>query len=238
MQTSPEGRAYIERKEGLRLHAYQDIVGVWTIGYGHTGPEVGPGVVWTKEQCDDALSRRLADEFEPAVEEVCGDVPTTQGQFDAMVSLAYNIGVGGFERSEVAKLHRQHAYEQAADAFEHWDHVNGRVNEALHQRRVEEGQMYMDASPARPFLEADEPGKAPVAAGPYSTPDGVMYTPMGSDPIGHQKILPPALATGLVGPALWWARVKHGFDLPVDLAYGFVSAIVTLLVWLVPHGRK
>jgi lysozyme len=230
MQTSPEGRAYIERKEGLRLHAYQDIAGVWTIGYGHTGPEVGPGVVWTKEQCDEALTVRLGGEFEPAVNAVCGDVPTTQGQFDAMVSLAYNIGAPGFSRSEVAKLHRQHSYDRAADAFEHWDHVNGRVNEALHQRRVEEGQMYMDASPAR--YGYGEPDRTPVlSAEPY-------MTPMGSDPIGHQKSVAVGATTMLAVPLHWWTRTRYGIEMPVEVAMSLLGFIGTMLVWLVPHGRK
>lgn len=229
--TSSEGRARIEQFEGLVLHAYQNRVNgkldVPTIGYGHTGPDVYMGLVWTKEQADAALSRRLAEEFEPAVNDVCGDVPTTQGQFDAMVSLAYNIGAPGFERSEVAKQHRLHNWDAAADAFEHWDHCNGRVNEALHNRRVAEAQVYLDASPAR----YGEPDTAPVSAGPY-------MTPMGSDPIGHQKILPPAVATGIVAPALWWARVRHGLEVPAEIVVGFVNAIITVAVWWIPHGLQ
>ena len=224
LSTSPEGRAYIERKEGLRLHAYQDIAGIWTIGYGHTGPEVVPGLVWTKEQCDGALTRRLSDEFEPAVNTVCGDVPTTQGQFDAMVSLAYNIGTHGFSRSEVARLHRQHEYDKAGDAFEHWDHVNGRVNEALHNRRVEEAQTYLDASPVR-LPPSDQP-EAP----------GVIMTPMGSDPTGYGKIAGPAVTGVVAGPLTWWAKVKYGLELPAEVAVDIVSALGMFLVWLIPHN--
>jgi lysozyme len=228
MQTSPEGRAYIERKEGLRLHAYQDIAGVWTIGYGHTGPEVGPGVVWTKEQCDDALSddwpmslsQQLARCAEMSLRRRANSMP--------WFSLAYNIGVAGFERSEVAKLHRQHAYDRAADAFEHWDHVNGRVNEALHQRRVEEGQMYMDASPARAPAADDEP----------SYPAGTILTPMGSDPIGQQKSVAVGATTTLAVPLHWWTRTRYGIEMPVEVAMSLLGFIGTMLVWLVPHGRK
>jgi hypothetical protein len=159
---------------------------------------------------------------------VCGDVPTTQGQFDAMASLAYNIGVAGFSRSEVAKLHRQHAYDRAADAFEHWDHVNGRVNEALHQRRVEEGQMYMDASPARAPAADDEP----------SYPAGTILTPMGSDPIGQQKSVAVGATTTLAVPLHWWTRTRYGIEMPVEVAMSLLGFIGTMLVWLVPHGRK
>lgn len=58
--TSPTGRAMIASFEGLRLTAYQDIVGVWTIGYGHTGPDVKPGLAITRQQADQLLVNDLA----------------------------------------------------------------------------------------------------------------------------------------------------------------------------------
>lgn len=139
---SAAGREMIEGFEGLRLHAYQDIVGIWTIGYGHTGPDVHAGLTWTKEQADEALTQRLRNEFEPAVIAVGRDVPTTQGQFDAMCSLAYNIGVKGFSGSEVAKHHRAMEYGQAANAFKNWSHAGGRVVQALLNRRLKEARVY------------------------------------------------------------------------------------------------
>ncbi len=146
LTTSPAGRAMIEKYEGLRLHSYQDMVGVWTIGYGHTGRDIGPGLVWTKEQCDQALTDRLRDEFEPAINATCNGVPTTQGQFDALVSLAYNVGTHG--EHQVITLHRAGKYDEAADAFILYDHAGGHEVEALAARREEEGQMYLDASPS------------------------------------------------------------------------------------------
>jgi lysozyme len=140
----------IEKYEGLRLHSYQDIVGVWTIGYGNTGPDIGPDLIWTKEQCDDALSHRLAEEFEPGVLNAIGAAPTTQGQFDAMVSLAYNIGVHAFAGSTVARKHIAGDYGAAADAFALWNKAGGRVLQALADRRAEEAQVYADATPAPP----------------------------------------------------------------------------------------
>ena len=147
MHVSPAGRAMIERFEGCRLTAYKDIVGVWTIGYGCTGPAVHVGEMITQAQADDMLSTRLANEFEPGVLKAFGNAPTTQGQFDAMVSLAFNIGVHGFAGSSVARLHKLGKYDEAADAFLLWDKAGGRVVEALSRRRAEEGQMYLDASP-------------------------------------------------------------------------------------------
>jgi len=151
MQTSPAGRAMIERFEGLVLKAMRPMHGtdVWTIGYGHTGPDVYEGLVWTKEQADEALSHRLANEFEPGVLHAIKSPPTpvTQGQFDAMVSLAYNIGVRGFAGSEVARHHMAGEYQEASDAFDNWANYHGQHNDALAHRRDVEGQMYLDASP-------------------------------------------------------------------------------------------
>lgn len=184
-KTSAAGRAMIEKYEGLRLRAYQDIVGVWTIGYGCTGAGIGPGLVWTKDQADQALSDRLADEFEPAVNRECEGVPTTQGQFDALVSLAYNIGAGGEERSTVVQLHRAGKYDDAADAFLRYDHAGGREVEALTARRAEEGQLYLDSSP-------DEAGDASAAVAPAAA----------ASPASAAAAAPIAPAAGLVGPAL------------------------------------
>ena len=143
MNTSAAGRKMIEGFEGCRLEAYQDIVGVWTIGYGSTGPGVGPGVVWTQEQADQNLTDRLANEFEPVVNRVCANIPTTQQQFDAMVSLEWNIGTGGFAGSTVARDHKAGDFPLAADAFLMWDHAGGEVCEPLLRRRQAERQVYL-----------------------------------------------------------------------------------------------
>lgn len=146
----------IQSYEGLRLDAYQDIVGVWTIGYGHTGPEVVPGLRITKEQASAWLTDRLQNEFEPALNTLVGDAPTTQGQFDAMASLEYNIGCGnvhhrdgskGLAGSSVMREHVAGNYDAAADDFLKFDMAGGREIEALAGRRQAEGQMYLDASP-------------------------------------------------------------------------------------------
>jgi lysozyme len=147
MTTSAAGRAYIESKEGCRLEAYRDIVGVLTIGYGCTGRDVFDGQVITQAEADQMLSDRLAQDFEPSVNHLIGDAPTTQGQFDAMVSLAFNIGVGAFAQSSVLRLHCAKDYDDAADAFLMWNKAGGREVDGLTNRRTEEGQMYMDASP-------------------------------------------------------------------------------------------
>ena len=150
MNTSEAGRAFIERNEGCRLDAYRDIVGVLTIGYGCTGRDVHEGMTITQAEADQMLRDRLAHDFEPSVNHVIGNAPTTQGQFDAMVSLAYNIGVGGFAKSSVLREHKAMNYEAAAAAFVMWNKAGGRVVRGLTRRRQEEAQTYIDASPEHP----------------------------------------------------------------------------------------
>lgn len=161
MKTSPAGISLIKRFEGCRLYAYQDIVGIWTIGYGDT-LNVSEGMTITLDEAERRLDDRLEREFEPGVMAAIGDVPTTQNQFDAMVSLAWNVGVGrprtdphgpaGFKGSSVARHHKLGDYAAAADAFLLWNHAGGRVNDALRKRRSEERALYLTgaAAPAKP----------------------------------------------------------------------------------------
>lgn len=127
MKVSPSGRKFIEQEEGCRLHAYQDTVGVWTIGYGHSSmaghPHVYANSRITQAEADTILSSDLA----PTEHTVNTFVkaPLTQNQFDACCSLCFNIGGGAFSHSTV--VHRLNAkdYPGAARAFEMWEHPSG-----------------------------------------------------------------------------------------------------------------
>lgn len=156
MKTNAAALEIIKRNEGLRLHAYRDVVGIWTIGYGDTGPDVVPGLAISKEEAERRLVMRLADEFEPGVKRAIGDAPTTENQFGAMVSLAYNIGVGrldnpntakdegtGFSGSTVAEMHRAGNHQAAAEAFGLWVKADGKVYAGLVRRRGEEAELYL-----------------------------------------------------------------------------------------------
>jgi lysozyme len=145
--TSDAMRAKIEGWEGLRLNAYQDSVGVWTIGYGHTGPDVTPGQTITNAQADALLAADLG-KFEAGITRAVGGAATTQGQFDAMVSLSYNIGLGNFGQSTVLREHLQGAYQQAADAFLLWNKAGGQVLPGLVTRRQGERAVYLSDTPA------------------------------------------------------------------------------------------
>lgn len=158
MRVSEAGRRLIEQFEGCRLTTYRDVVGVLTIGYGCTGAEAWPGRTITQAEADAMLSTRLNMEFEPGVLAAIGDAPTTQAQFDAMVSLAFNIGIGAFHNSSVCRHHRDGDYMAAADSFQKWNMAGGRELEALTKRRLAEEKMYLSDLPS-----ASRPWATPAA---------------------------------------------------------------------------
>lgn len=129
MKTGVKGRALIESFESCQLKAYPDPKtggSPWTIGWGHTGPEVVPGLVWTQTQADEALFFDLAG-FERDVISLV-TVPLTQNQFDALVSFAYNVGsdidaddiAEGLGDSTLLKKLNTGDYLGAADEFLKW----------------------------------------------------------------------------------------------------------------------
>lgn len=128
MKTSARGRALIELREGSKLHAYQDSVKVWTIGVGHTSaagePHVTPGMSITQEQCDEILSRDLV-KFEQAVSAAV-KIPLADHEFDALVSLAFNIGPGAFAKSTVVRRLNANDKVGAAEAMLMWANAGGR----------------------------------------------------------------------------------------------------------------
>ena len=135
-----EALRLIMRNEGCRLAPYHDSVGVLTIGYGHTGPDIAGPI--SQEEADRLLEQDL-DRFEQGVDEAIGDAPTTDNQFGAMVSLAYNVGLGNFRASSVRRLHCAGDYAAAADAFLLWNKAGGEVLEGLDRRRHEERALYL-----------------------------------------------------------------------------------------------
>ena len=133
--------------EGLKLRAYIPVKGDKpTIGYGATGPDIHLGLVWTKEQ---AWARLQADVNRMAVAlRSLLLTPTSQPQFDALVSLAYNVGAQALYGSQLIEYHNAHAWAHAADAFLQWDHFGGVENAGLLARRQKERALYLSGTPA------------------------------------------------------------------------------------------
>lgn len=140
--TSPAGRKAIRGFEGDKLTAYPDPAtggAPWTVGVGHTGPEVKRGMVITDAQSAAYLIADLA-KFEAGV---TGLAPvTTQAQFDALVSLAFNIGLGNLGKSTLIRKHNAGDYDGAARQFVVWNRAAGKVMDGLTRRREAEARMY------------------------------------------------------------------------------------------------
>lgn len=147
MKTSTVGRSLITEFEGLRLTAYRCSANVLTIGVGHTSaagaPKVVAGMTITRAEADAILSRDLA-KFERAVAAAV-KVPVSQNQFDALVSLAFNIGERAFGRSTLVKRLNAGRFDEAADQFAAWNKVNRKAVAGLTRRRAAEAKLFRTA---------------------------------------------------------------------------------------------
>lgn len=149
MNLTNEIRAKMMQWEGCRLKAYRCPAGVLTIGYGHTGPDVKPGMEITAPQAV-ALFNADVDKFARSVEASLAGVTLKQKQFDAVVSLAYNIGLGGLKKSTLYRKIKANPDDPTIRA-EFMKHVNARVNGVLKplpglvKRRRAEADHYFSA---------------------------------------------------------------------------------------------
>ena len=145
MNIGIKGEDIIKEFEGCRLHAYRDQRGVWTVGYGATGPGITGNTKWTQEWADDRLDRDIEIRAAQLTKFLDG-APTTQNQFDALLALGYNIGMGALHSSTALQKHIQGDHAGAAKAILMWDKVNGKANPGLARRRKEEHDLYLSES--------------------------------------------------------------------------------------------
>lgn len=131
----------IKRFEGCRRIAYRDEGGVWTVGWGCTGPSITDGTEWTQEQADAELEHRV--ERLQADMSRCLETDPTPGELAAMTSLAYNIGIAAFRFCTVARLFNAHDTQGSADAFLKWCNVKGHPSMGLIKRRQEERAIFL-----------------------------------------------------------------------------------------------
>lgn len=140
MNYSQSGLKMTEQFEACRLDAYQDMKGIWTVGYGHTGPDVYPGLSITALQAE----QFLLNDIQNAVNCVNSlvTVALTQGQFDALTDFVFNCGCGAFAGSTMLRLLNAGDYQGAAGQFDLWDHAGGQVVAGLLRRREAETQEF------------------------------------------------------------------------------------------------
>jgi len=230
MKVSLAGRELIKEFEGFRNAAYQDVVGVWTIGYGFT-EGVKPGQRMTLGQASARLATELA-RYESAVLAAC-KVPPNQNQFDALCSLAWNIGTGAIARSSVIKAHNRGDVQSAARAFGLWNKAGGKEWPGLTRRRAAEAALYLkpthdeqapdaDAeplAPVQPMPQAVEPETSLAASGinRAATVAGTTAATVGAVSSIKQSLddlgpwLVPALALAVVALTAYivWQRVEQ-----------------------------
>lgn len=223
MQTSSMMRSLIESWEGCKLEPYQDSVGVWTQGFGHTGPDVYEGCdPISQEQADQLLAADLV-KFEGYVENLCP--VCSQQQFDALVSFCYNLGQGSLAGSSLRRYHNAGDYTAAAGEFGKWNHAGGQVLAGLTRRRAGEAEVYSTGTYGDGSGAAESSGTA-VAAQPTlmlgMRGDAVsaLQTKLGIDADGvfgnhtlavvkQYQINNNLAPDGVVGPQTW-AKLEAG----------------------------
>jgi len=183
MKTSPAGRAAISAREGNVLTAYRDSIGVLTIGCGHTSaagaPKVVPGLKITASESDEILSRDLA-KFEAAVSNAVR-VSLNQNEFDALVSLAFNIGGGAFSNSTLVRKLNAGDRAGAANQFLVWNKAGGKTLKGLSTRREAERKQFLGSGPPAQSVQ-----QRPV--------ESISPTPAPTQPAQPQSLLASLLA--------------------------------------------
>lgn len=144
------GAALIKKWEGCgrrradgKFDAYPDPGSIdgkpWTIGWGSTGADIRKGVVWTQAECDARFAVDIQT-YVDAVGKALGTAPTTENQFDALVSFHYNTGA--IAKATLTKLHKQGQFAAAAKEFAKWIYNDGKPMKGLANRRAEEVKLY------------------------------------------------------------------------------------------------
>lgn len=232
MTTSINGFSLIKQFEGFREHAYRDVVGVWTIGYGFTAG-VQPGQHMTPAQADARLGTELL-RYEDAVRRAC-TVEPNQNQFDALVCFAWNVGTAGMAGSTVIKAHNRGDFQSAARAFGLWNKAGGKVWPGLTRRRAAESALYLKPVPHPVARVVDEPAPdAPSGDLPHVEPMPQAVEPesrLSESPINRAATVAgtTAATVGAVSQIKAGLDELHGWLVPaLCLA---VVALAGYIVW-------
>jgi lysozyme len=133
----------IQKWEGFERRAYLCPAGVWTIGYGATGPDIGPGLIWTREEANERFARDL-EHYGKQVDKLL-KVPAEAHEKAALVSFAYNLGPAALGRSTLLRKFNAGDKEGAAREFGKWVYAGGKKLAGLVKRRAEETRMFQGA---------------------------------------------------------------------------------------------
>ena len=147
MNVSKAGIALIKHHEGVRNRPYRDCIGLWTIGVGHL---IGDGKslpdswnkTFTSEEVD-ALLRTDLRRFELGISKMLPNVPLRQCEFDSLVSFAFNVGLGTFQRSTLRQALLRNDKTQAMESLLKYCKAGGKIVKGLQTRRLDEKQLFL-----------------------------------------------------------------------------------------------
>ncbi len=216
MKVNSKGLALIKHYEGFRARAYRDPVGIWTIGYGHTSmaghPQVKSGMVISKQQALDILDKdveKFADQIRPLIK-----VKLNDDQFSALVSFAYNVGVGGFKRSSVLRVVNAKRFDAVPTRLALWVKAGGKTYRGLVKRRAAEASLFLSRQ---------------------SFPDKVTYpkiTPIDGKPMSQTTTGLAAILSALAG--LFSAISSAAGEKLAPALTGFLFClIVVATIWII-----
>jgi GH24 family phage-related lysozyme (muramidase) len=221
---STAGLDLLTEFEGLRLKAYIDPVGIWTIGYGHTSaagePLVASGLVITKDEAGEILKRDMG-QYEEGVRKYV-KVDLTQGQFDALTDFAYNAGVGALQKSTLLKKVNAGKFDEVPAEFMKWTKGGGRELPGLVRRRRAEVKLWRGLDTETP-IPVDEARAEPDQ-------------PKASKSIMQSKEANAAVVAGGLGTVAVVREVMPMVKEGGDLLSSFSPTILILLVIIAAAG--
>lgn len=233
MKTSNAGLDLIKKWEGLRLTAYPDPAThgePYTIGYGHTSragpPKVTPGMKISNSDASDILKSDLK-KFEDAVSKLLKRTPT-QSQFDAMVSLTYNIGEGNFKNSTVLRKFNAGDINGAAEAFMLFVKAGGKVMQGLVNRRSDERALFLKSS--KPISNIIEPEPVPEPVAPKADSEIIIQEPK---PVYAHRRVWTSIMGWLGGGGVAAFGAFSGFDYRTLLVLLGAVFLFVLFFWFV-----
>lgn len=159
MIASKEAEDLIKQFEGCHLNAYKCPAGVWTIGWGTTGPGIREGLVISQHTADVMLKAHIQDIALDLTDLVGNSL--RQHQFDALVAFIYNIGLGAFKKSTMLSLIKRGKMDEAALEFDKWVKAAGKTLPGLVKRRKAEKTLFIGVPVVTTVTTTTSPKKAP-----------------------------------------------------------------------------
>jgi GH24 family phage-related lysozyme (muramidase) len=243
MQVNASGMGLIESFEGCRTEAYQDCIGIWTIGYGHTSaagsPQVEPGMTISKTE-GQALLKTDIENFSKGVTASLR-TPLNDNQFSALVSFAYNVGLAAFRRSSVLRAVNAGQFQAVPGLMVLWVKAGGKVVPGLVARRAAEATLFCKADDS--MANAPRPALAGTPANQQSTEMPQDVGPV--EPIARILASPNTIGAALISAigGIVSSAARHledliGQHISLALEVAGVAAVLACAAWIYLEHRS